>query len=123
MSREYSLEENKSPVRTWLNENLKRLKIPIFSPTVFKPLLLITALIILQQCSGAVYIKKFIIQILSQEDHVGIEVDLNSTLRIDNDEEMMDNKRYILPIVILTVRLIVIFMMTCLLQKLRGLLI
>ena len=101
------MEANKNPIKSWLRENLERLKIPIFSPTVFKPLLLISALIILQQCSGAVFIKKFIIQILSAKEEG------------EQDQEEDDNMRYILPIVILSVRLIVIFMMTFLLQKLR----
>ena len=108
MSREISIEANKNPIKSWLKENLERLKIPISSPTVFKPLLLITALIIMQQCSGAVFIKKFIIQILSAKEEATAV-----------DQEGDDNKRYLLPIVILTVRLIVIFMMTFLLQKLR----
>jgi len=108
ISREISIEANKNPIKSWLKENLERLKIPILSPTVFKPLLLITALIIMQQCSGAVFIKKFIIQILSANEE-GTAV----------DEKEDDNKRYLLPIVILTVRLIVIFMMTFLLQKFR----
>ena len=110
--------ENKNPLKVWLHENLERLKFPITSPTVYKPLVLITALICLQQCSGAVYIKKFIIQILSTEEN-GYTLGLNSTCIDDQDIETADDNRYILPIVILTVRLIVIFMMTFLLQRLR----
>ena len=112
------MEGNKNPVKAWLDENLERLKIPIFSPTVYKPLVLITTLICLQQCSGAVYIKKFIIQILSTEEQ-GCSLGFNSTSSTEHGEGTKDDKRYILPIVILTVRLMVIFMMTFLLQRLR----
>ena len=118
ISRVLSLEENKNPVKAWVDENLERLKVPIFSPTVYKPLVLITALISLQQCSGAVYIKKFIIQILSTEEQ-GCSLGLNYTGFDEQDQEIEDDKLYILPVVILTVRLIVIFMMTFLLQRLR----
>ena len=117
-----SIEGNKNPVKAWLDENLQRLKFPISSPTVYKPLVLITALMCLQQCSGAVYIKKFIIQILTTEENdcsFGLNSTMNTTMDDDEDKEAEDHNRYILPIVILTVRLIVIFIMTFLLQRLR----
>ena len=76
------------------------LKIPLSSPTVYSPLILLTMLTCLLQCSGSAFIKKFLIQILSSEAG---ESQLN----------------YFLPILILSVRLVVTLLMSFLVHKVR----
>ena len=44
--------DEKSSTTQWIRSNMENLKVPIFSPTIFKPLVLISALVCLQQCSG-----------------------------------------------------------------------
>ena len=114
------VEENESPVKVWLLESLARLKVPINSPTVYRPLVLITSLLCLLQCSGSVFIKKFIIQILASNSGDTLIVESsNLTSRLRVSQESQDNLNYYLPLIILSVRLAVIFLMAFMVKKLR----
>ena len=123
MSRSRSMEENESPLKVWLQESLERLKVPINSPTVYRPLILITSLMCLLQCSGSVFIKKFIIQILASNSEETPRVVEDSKLNSSNLSLTVtvspDNLNYYLPLIILSVRLAVIFLMAFMVKKLR----
>ena len=123
MSRSRSMEENESPLKVWLQESLERLKVPINSPTVYRPLILITSLMCLLQCSGSVFIKKFIIQILASNSEetprVVEDAKLNSSNLSLTVTVSPDNLNYYLPLIILSVRLAVIFLMAFMVKKLR----
>ena len=123
MSRSRSMEENESPLKVWLQESLDRLKVPINSPTVYRPLILITSLMCLLQCSGSVFIKKFIIQILASNSEETPRVVEDSKLNSSNMSLTVtvspDNLNYYLPLIILSVRLAVIFLMAFMVKKLR----
>ena len=99
------MEENESPFKLWLLESLDRLKVPINSPTVFRPLILITSLLCLLQCSGSVFIKKFIIQILASNSEeiprVVEDAKLNSSNLSLTVTMSPDNLNYYLPLIIL----------------------
>ena len=123
-------DEKSNIFSTWIAENLERLKVPIFSPTIFKPLVLISALNCLQQCSGSLYIRKFIIQILDnnsdQEDSDSSTAVTNMTTATSDDcgdncdtENSGDSLNYFLPLIIFSVRLLVLFMMAFLIKKIR----
>ena len=124
-----NIDSKKSFYETWILDNIQRFKVPIFSPTIFKPLVLISALNCLQQCSGSLYIRKFIIQILdgnsvaSDNSTVHNSDDtLNKTIVThDNDEagEVNENLNYFLPLIIYSVRLLVLFMMAFMIKKIR----
>ena len=80
------------------------LKVGFCCPTVYSPLLLLTLLTLLVQCSGSAFIKKFLIQILSSDTGGdGGDVRLN----------------YFLPILILSVKLVVTLLMSFLVHKFR----
>ena len=125
MSRNKSVEENESPFKVWLLESLERLKFPINSPTVYRPLVLITSLLCLLQCSGSVFIKKFIIQILASNSGETLRVVEDTRLNSSNlsrtvaVSQSQDNLNYYLPLIILSVRLAVIFLMAFMVKKLR----
>jgi len=70
--REMKLEEEKSATEksSWLSETLQSLKIPICSPSVYKPLILAAALGSLGSIAGDTYITKFLVQILNPEKTV-----------------------------------------------------
>ena len=93
-------------MNTETNLNPFRLKVPISSPTMYKPLILITLLTCLLQFSGSFYIKKFMIQIL--DSHTPKE-GVKETTSLD----------FALPLIILLVRLAVIFLMAFLVKTLR----
>lgn len=131
-------DEKSNKVLTWIKENIDRFKVPIFSPTILQPLLLISALNCLQQCSGSLYIRKFIIQILDSNsnnetlvarDGVTIYsdyIDDYYTLDSENVREGgdIDNSddgtlNYFLPLIIFSVRLIVLFMMAFMIKRIR----
>ena len=118
-----SMEENESPLKVWLQESLERLKVPINSPTVYRPLILITSLMCLLQCSGSVFIKKFIIQILASNSEetprIVEDAKLNSSNLSLTVTVSPDNLNYYLPLIILSVRLAVIFLMAFMVKKLR----
>ena len=102
---------------TWLiltELNLNPLKVPICSPvcSVFRPLILITLLMCLLQCSGSVFIKKFMIQILTTKVRNVTEQAVENNITVDDLD-------YALPLIILSVRLAVIFLMAFLVKKLR----
>ena len=122
MSRRKSVEENEKPLKFWFLENIDKLKFPLNSPTVYRPLVLVTSLLCLLQCSGSVFIKKFIIQILasnSDKARVETESERNSSNQTDVLTDSPDNLNYYLPLIILSVRLIVIFLMAFMVKKLR----
>ena len=122
MSRRKSVEENEKPLKFWFLENIDKLKFPLNSPTVYRPLVLVTSLLCLLQCSGSVFIKKFIIQILasnSDKARVETESERNSSNQTDVLNDSPDNLNYYLPLIILSVRLIVIFLMAFMVKKLR----
>ena len=122
MSRRKSVEENEKPLKFWFLENIDKLKFPLNSPTVYRPLVLVTSLLCLLQCSGSVFIKKFIIQILasnSDKARVETESERNSSNQTDVHTDSPDNLNYYLPLIILSVRLIVIFLMAFMVKKLR----
>ena len=122
MSRRKSVEENEKPLKFWFLENIDKLKFPLNSPTVYRPLVLVTSLLCLLQCSGSVFIKKFIIQILasnSDKARVETESERNSSNLTDVLTDSPDNLNYYLPLIILSVRLIVIFLMAFMVKKLR----
>ena len=122
MSRRKSVEENEKPLKFWFLENIDKLKFPLNSPTVYRPLVLVTSLLCLLQCSGSVFIKKFIIQILaSNSDKARVETESkrNSSNLTDVLTDSPDNLNYYLPLIILSVRLIVIFLMAFMVKKLR----
>ena len=123
-------DEKSNIFSTWIAENLERLKVPIFSPTIFKPLVLISALNCLQQCSGSLYIRKFIIQILdnnSDQEYSDTSTAVtNMTTAASDDcgdncdtENSGDSLNYFLPLIIFSVRLLVLFMMAFLIKKIR----
>ena len=122
MSRRKSVEENEKPLKFWFLENIDKLKFPLNSPTVYRPLVLVTSLLCLLQCSGSVFIKKFIIQILasnSDKARVETESERNSSNQTYVLTDSPDNLNYYLPLIILSVRLIVIFLMAFMVKKLR----
>ena len=114
-----------NPLMSWIRINLERLKVPIFSPTIFKPLVLITGLNCLQQCSGSLYIRKFIIQILNSDDQEISDHDVDLVNKTNNitvfyDESInSDPLNYFLPLIIFSVRLFVLFMMAFMIKKIR----
>ena len=119
-------DEKSNIFSTWIAENLERLKVPIFSPTIFKPLVLISALNCLQQCSGSLYIRKFIIQILDNNSDQEYSDTSNMTTAASDDcgddcdaEDGGDSLNYFLPLIIFSVRLLVLFMMAFLIKKIR----
>ena len=119
-------DEKSNIFSTWIAENLERLKVPIFSPTIFKPLVLISALNCLQQCSGSLYIRKFIIQILDNNSDQEYSDSSNMTTAASDDcgdncdtEDGGDSLNYFLPLIIFSVRLLVLFMMAFLIKKIR----
>ena len=133
-------DEKSNQVLTWIKENIDRFKVPIFSPTILQPLMLISALNCLQQCSGSLYIRKFIIQILnSNSDNETLAlvardgvtvfsdyIDDYYTLDSENVREGgdIDNSddgtlNYFLPLIIFSVRLIVLFMMAFMIKRIR----
>ena len=83
------------------------LKALISSPIVYKPLVLITLLNCLLQCSGSVFIKKFMIQILNTQSSSGSDKNESNTLV------------FALPLIITSVRLAVLLFMSFLVKKLR----
>ena len=105
-----------------IKEIMECLKVPICSPTILKPLVLISALTCLQQCSGSLYIRKFIIQILANENNFS-ELVLNSTNKSDaniSSTSIYDEKlNYFLPLIIFSVRLFVLFIMAFMIKKIR----
>ena len=133
-------DEKSNQVLTWIKENIDRFKVPIFSPTILQPLMLISALNCLQQCSGSLYIRKFIIQILnSNSDNETLAlvardgvtvfsdyIDDYYTLDSENVREAGDIDKsddgtlnYFLPLIIFSVRLIVLFMMAFMIKRIR----
>jgi len=68
--REMKLEEEKSAEEksSWFSETVQSLKIPICSPSVYKPLILAAALGSLGSIAGDTFITKFLVQILNPED-------------------------------------------------------
>ena len=98
------------------------MKVPINSPTVYRPLVLITSLLCLLQCSGSVFIKKFLIQILASHpaktEEEATKNNSNGSLAL-TETPNPDNLNYFLPLIILSVRLIVIFLMAFMVKKLR----
>ena len=132
-------DEKSNQVLTWIKENIDRFKVPIFSPTILQPLMLISALNCLQQCSGSLYIRKFIIQILDSNsdnttlfvrDGVTIYSDyIDDYYTLDSSENVreggdIDNSddgtlNYFLPLIIFSVRLIVLFMMAFMIKRIR----
>ena len=98
------------------------MKVPINSPTVYRPLVLITSLLCLLQCSGSVFIKKFLIQILASQpaktEEEATKNNSNGSLAL-TETPNPDNLNYFLPLIILSVRLIVIFLMAFMVKKLR----
>ena len=68
--REMKLEEEELATEksSWLSETLQSLKIPICSPSVYKPLILAAALGSLGSIAGDTYITKFLVQILNPEE-------------------------------------------------------
>lgn len=132
-------DEKSNQVLTWIKENIDRFKVPIFSPTILQPLMLISALNCLQQCSGSLYIRKFIIQILDSNRDNETLVAMDSVLYsdyiddyytldsenvreggdIDDDNDENGTLNYFLPLIIFSVRLIVLFMMAFMIKKIR----
>ena len=131
-------DEKSNQVLTWIKENIDRFKVPIFSPTILQPLMLISALNCLQQCSGSLYIRKFIIQILESNsdnetvvlrdgfvysDYIDDYYTLDSSENIREDGDIDDGDagtlNYFLPLIIFSVRLIVLFMMAFMIKKIR----
>ena len=125
-------------ILTWLKENIDRLKVPIFSPTILQPLMLISALNCLQQCSGSLYIRKFIIQILESNsdndtlvaredalysDYIDDYYTLDTEIVREGQHNGQDDDggalNYFLPLIIFSVRLIVLFMMAFMIKKIR----
>ena len=99
-------------------KTLSPVKIPLLSPTVYRPLLLISTLHCLLQCSGSQFIKKFMIQILDSHSP-SKSSPVNVTVQTDENNIKTDELDYALPLVILSVRLAVIFLMSFLVKKLR----
>ena len=89
------------------------------SPTVYKPLLLSVLLLIIQSCAGDAYISKFIIQIINSETARNSSIPKNISTNSEKSCQHEDAQDYILPLVIQTVKLIVILFMTFLLRKIR----
>ena len=124
-------EKSTSGSTSWLHETLQSLKIPIWSPSVYRPLLLSVVLFALGSTAGATYINKFIIQILNSEENVEFSGsnetkialthpnDNNTIMDIEESSQKEGSNEYILPLVIQIVKLIIILLMTFLLQKLR----
>jgi len=80
--RELMLEEEKSAEEksSWLSDTLQSLKIPIWSPSVYKPLILAAALGSLGSIAGDTFITKFLVQILNPEEPgAGAESEYNLT--------------------------------------------
>ena len=101
-------------------KTLNPLKVPIFSPTVYRPLILLSLLHCLLQCSGAQFIKKFMIQILDSNSFDNSpQANVTELTDESNFNIKTDDLDYALPLVILSVRLAVIFLMAFLVKKLR----
>ena len=119
ITRKGSIVQSTSFVRSWLDENLECLKVPLMSPTVYKPLLLSVLLLIIQSCAGDAYISKFIIQIINSETARNSSIPKNISTNSEKSCQQEDAQDYILPLVIQTVKLIVILFMTFLLRKIQ----
>ena len=132
ITQQLSIEKSENFIKTWIVENLRYLKIPICSPTVYKPMVISIVLLGLQSCAGDAYITKFIIQILNSEenrDETMRAPTLQASIASNNKTETFlnepepchkeDSNGYSLPLVIQSVKLIVIIMMTFLLPKVR----
>ena len=130
-------EEKSNQVLTWLRDNVDRFKVPICSPTILQPLVLISGLNCLQQCSGSLYIRKFIIQILDNQsgnetlvtrqelDNVPYSDYIEDYYTIESEDDREaggqddGSLNYFLPLIIFSVRLIVLFMMAFMIKKIR----
>ena len=86
------------------------------SPTVYKPLILSIVLLTIQSCAGDAYINKFIIQILNSDEK---QAQVSTSVAAEEACMSEGGQNYILPLVIMTVKLIVILLMTFLLRKIR----
>merc|ERR1712025_724584 len=97
IARKKLAEENDSLLS---DEMIQRLKVPIKSQSVYKPLSIIMVLILIQQSSGFIYIKRYLLQII--------------------DCEGMDNRTlHLMAFIILLARFIVVSLMSFLLLKIR----
>ena len=101
-------------------KNLNPLRIPISSATVYKPLILISLLHCLLQCSGSHFIKKFLIQILDSNEEADLLASFaNMTNHSVANPIQDDDLDYALPLVILLVRLMVTCLMSYMVMKIR----
>ena len=135
MTKQSLLVKSTNNRKSSFNDSLQTLKIPIKSAAVYKPLVLGLILLVLQSLGGDAYISKFTIQILNSSENsklstLNISMESNNSLPasvLSNTTNLYssfkskteDSSTFIFPLVIQIVKLVVIFLMTFLIRKLR----
>jgi len=67
-------EKSEDSKSSWLQDTLQSLKIPLFSPSVYKPLFLAASLGSLGSIAGDTYITKFLVQIINPQTQESAEI-------------------------------------------------
>jgi len=103
-----------------LEQAKKKLKIPITSPAVYQPMILITCALCVQHFSGFTFTKKFLLQVLKSP--VGHSNETSSTTNEtseDKEESLLDQKAYAFAMLINFIRFVSNLIMAKLLRLFR----
>ena len=110
-------DDGKMTILNSFNEAKENLRIPITSPSFYKPMLLITWTLCIQHFSGFTFTRKFLLQVL-QSNRITNETNSNST-REFLQVETIDQNAYIFAIIIHFIRFVSNLIMARFLQIFR----
>ena len=119
-----AMEDNESEQQSGFSLRLaqakEKLRIPISSPAVYQPMMLITLALCIQHFSGFTFTKKFLLQVLKspnfQKNH---QSPLNNANKDTSEEISIDQKAYIFAILINFIRFISNLLMARFLRSFR----
>jgi len=103
-----------------LEQAKKKLKIPITSPAVYQPMILITCALCVQHFSGFTFTKKFLLQVLkSPVTHSNETLTTSNDTSEEKEESLLDQKAYAFAMLINFIRFVSNLIMAKLLRLFR----